>query len=133
MKSMKQSLNTMNLGAFSVSLAVKNLEASRSFYEKLGFQVFAGDASQNWLILKNGDHAIGLFQGMFEKNILTFNPGWDSSAQKLDVFTDVRDLQRQLKAKGVTLQTEADETSTGPASFMIVDPDGTPILIDQHV
>ncbi len=133
MKSMKQSLNTMNLGAFSVSLAVKNLEASRSFYEKLGFQVFAGDASQNWLILKNGDHAIGLFQGMFEKNILTFNPGWDSSAQKLDVFTDVRDLQRQLKAKGVALQTEADETSTGPASFMIVDPDGTPILIDQHV
>jgi len=133
MKSMKQSLNTMNLGAFSVSLAVKNLEASRSFYEKLGFQVFAGDASQNWLILKNGDHAIGLFQGMFEKNILTFNPGWDSNAQKLDVFTDVRDLQRQLKAKGVTLQTEADETSTGPASFMIVDPDGNPILIDQHV
>ena len=133
MKSMKQSLNTMNLGAFSVSLAVKNLEASRSFYEKLGFQVFAGDASQNWLILKNGDHAIGLFQGMFEKNILTFNPGWDSGAQKLDVFTDVRDLQRQLKAKGVALQTEADETSTGPASFMIVDPDGNPILIDQHV
>ena len=133
MKSMKQSLNTMNLGAFSVSLAVKNLEASRSFYEKLGFQVFAGDASQNWLILKNGDHAIGLFQGMFEKNILTFNPGWDSNAQKLDVFTDVRDLQRQLKAKGVVLQTEADETSTGPASFMIVDPDSNPILIDQHV
>ena len=130
---MKQSNDTMDLGTFSISLAVKNLEASRSFYEKLGFQVFAGDASQNWLILKNGDHAIGLFQGMFEKNILTFNPGWDSSAQKLDVFTDVRDLQRQLKAKGVVLQTEADETSTGPASFMIVDPDGTPILIDQHV
>ena len=122
----------MNLGTFSVSLAVKNLEASRSFYEKLGFQVFAGDASQNWLILKNGDHAIGLFQGMFEKNILTFNPGWDSSAQKLDVFTDVRDLQRQLKAKGVAVQTEADETSTGPASFMVVDPDGNPILVDQH-
>jgi len=130
---MKQSHDTMDLGTFSISLAVKNLEASRSFYEKLGFQVFAGDASQNWLILKNGDHAIGLFQGMFEKNILTFNPGWDSSAQKLDVFTDVRDLQRQLKAKGVALQTEADETSTGPASFMIVDPDGNPILIDQHV
>ena len=130
---MKQSNDTMDLGTFSISLAVKNLEASRSFYEKLGFQVFAGDASQNWLILKNGDHAIGLFQGMFEKNILTFNPGWDSSAQKLDVFTDVRDLQRQLKAKGVALQTEADETSTGPASFMIVDPDGNPILIDQHV
>ena len=130
---MKQSHDTMDLGTFSISLAVKNLEASRSFYKKLGFQVFAGDASQNWLILKNGDHAIGLFQGMFEKNILTFNPGWDSNAQKLDVFTDVRDLQRQLKAKGVTLQTEADETSTGPASFMIVDPDGNPILIDQHV
>ena len=130
---MKQSNDTMDLGTFSISLAVKNLEASRSFYEKLGFQVFAGDASQNWLILKNDDHAIGLFQGMFEKNILTFNPGWDSNAQKLDVFTDVRDLQRQLKAKGVALQTEADETSTGPASFMIVDPDGNPILIDQHV
>ena len=130
---MKQSNDTMDLGTFSISLAVKNLEASRSFYEKLGFKVFAGDASQNWLILKNGDHAIGLFQGMFEKNILTFNPGWDSNAQKLDVFTDVRDLQRQLKAKGVALQTEADETSTGPASFMIVDPDGNPILIDQHV
>ena len=123
----------MDLGTFSISLAVKNLEASRSFYEKLGFKVFAGDASQNWLILKNGDHAIGLFQGMFERNILTFNPGWDSNAQKLGVFTDVRDLQRQLKAKGVTLQTEADETSRGPASFMIVDPDGNPILIDQHV
>ena len=92
-----------------------------------------GDASQNWLILKNGDHAIGLFQGMFEKNILTFNPGWDSNAQKVDVFTDVRDLQRQLKAKGVALQTEADETSMGPASFVVVDPDGNPILVDQHV
>jgi lactoylglutathione lyase len=130
---MKQSLDTMNLGAFSVSLAVKDLEASRKFYEKFGFKVFAGDASQNWLILKNCDHAIGLFQGMFEKNILTFNPGWDNNAQKLDVFTDVRDLQRQLKAKGVALQTEADETSTGPASFMVVDPDGNPILVDQHV
>ena len=123
----------MNLGAFSVSLAVKDLEASRKFYEKFGFKVFGGDASQNWLILKNGDYAIGLFQGMFEKNILSFNPGWDSNAQKLDVFTDVRDLQRQLKAKGVAVQTEADETSTGPASFMVVDPDGNPILVDQHV
>lgn len=123
----------MNLGAFSVSLAVKDLEVSRSFYEKFGFKVFAGDASRNWLILKNGDHAIGLFQGMFEKNILTFNPGWDNNAQKLDVFTDVRDLQRQLKAKGVAVQTEADETSTGPASFIVVDPDGNPILVDQHV
>jgi lactoylglutathione lyase len=123
----------MNLGAFSISLTVEDIEASRKFYEKFGFKVFAGDASQNWLILKNGDQAIGLFQGMFEKNILTFNPGWDSNAQKLDVFTDVRDLQRQLKAKGVALQTEADETSSGPASFMVVDPDGNPILVDQHV
>ena len=123
----------MNLGAFSISLAVKNLEASRKFYEKFGFKVFAGDAFQNWLILKNGDHAIGLFQGMFEKNILTFNPGWDSNAQKLDIFTDVRDLQRQLKARGIAVQTEANETSTGPASFMVVDPDGNPILVDQHV
>ena len=123
----------MNLGAFSISLAVKDLEASRKFYEKFGFKVFAGNAAQNWLILKNGDHAIGLFKGMFEKNILTFNPGWDSNAQKVDVFTDVRDLQRQLKAKGVALQTEADETSMGPASFMVVDPDGNPILVDQHV
>jgi lactoylglutathione lyase len=123
----------MNLGAFSISLAVKDLEASRKFYEKFGFKVFAGNASQNWLILKNGDHAIGLFKGMFEKNILTFNPGWDSNAQKVDVFTDVRDLQRQLKAKGVALQTEADETSMGPASFMVVDPDDNPILVDQHV
>jgi lactoylglutathione lyase len=129
----KRQENTMNLGAFSVSLAVKSLEASRRFYEKLGFSVFTGEASQNWLILKNGDHAIGLFQGMFDKNILTFNPGWDSNAQKLDVFTDVRDLQRQLKARAVAFQTEADEASTGPASFMIVDPDGNPILIDQHV
>jgi lactoylglutathione lyase len=125
--------STMNLGTFSVSLAVKDIEASRSFYEKLGFKIFAGDASQNWLILKNGEPALGPFQGMFEKNILTFNPGWDSNAQKLDVFADVRDLQRQLKAQGVTFQTEADEASTGPASFMILDPDGNPILVDQHV
>jgi lactoylglutathione lyase len=123
----------MDLGTFSISLAVKDIEASRSFYEKLGFKIFAGNASQNWLILKNGDHAIGLFQGMFEKNILTFNPGWDSNAQKLAAFTDVRDLQRQLKAQGVVMLTEADETSTGPASFVVVDPDGNPILIDQHV
>ena len=123
----------MHLGAFSISLAVRNLEKSRSFYEKLGFKVFAGNASDNWLILKNGDYAIGLFQGMFEKNILTFNPGWDSKAEKLETFTDVRDLQRQLKSKGVAFQTEADEKSTGPASFMIVDPDGNPILVDQHV
>lgn len=123
----------MELGAFSASLAVKDLEASRRFYEKFGFKEFAGDASQNWLILKNGDHVIGLFQGMFERNILTFNPGWDQNARKLETFTDVRDLQRELKAKGVELQTEADETTTGPASFIAVDPDGNPILFDQHV
>ena len=123
----------MELGAFSISLAVKDIEASRAFYEKFGFTVFGGDATQNWLILKNGDHIIGLFQGMFEKNILTFNPGWDSNANKLDPFTDVRDLQRQLKALGVQLLTEADETTTGPASLVAVDPDGNPILLDQHV
>ncbi|HYO12790.1 MAG TPA: VOC family protein [Thermoanaerobaculia bacterium] len=123
----------MELGAFSISLAVKDIEASRSFYEKFGFTAFAGDASQNWLILKNGDHVIGLFQGMFDKNILTFNPGWDSNAQKLDSFTDIRDLQRQLKAQGVQLAQEADESTTGPASFVAVDPDGNPILVDQHV
>jgi catechol 2,3-dioxygenase-like lactoylglutathione lyase family enzyme len=123
----------MELGTFSVSLAVKDLEASRAFYEKLGFRAFAGDASQNWLILKNGEHAIGLFQGMFEKNILTFNPGWDSNARPLARFTDVRELQRQLKAQGVPLQQEADEGTTGPASFVVVDPDGNPILVDQHV
>jgi len=123
----------MELGAFSISLAVKDLGASRDFYEKFGFKVFAGDASQNWLIMKNGDHVIGLFQGMFEKNILTFNPGWDSNAQKLATFTDVRELQRQLKAQGVQLQQEADDSATGPASFIAIDPDGNPILIDQHV
>ena len=123
----------MELGAFSISLAVKDIEASRTFYEKFGFKVFGGDASQNWLILKNGDHAIGLFQGMFEKNTLTFNPGWDSNANNLDTFTDVRELQRLLKAQGVQLTTEADETTTGPASFVAVDPDGNPILVDQHV
>ena len=123
----------MELGNFSVSLAVKDIEASRLFYEKLGFTVFMGDQSQNWLILKNGDHVIGLFQGMFEKNILTFNPGWDQNAQKLATFTDVRELQRRLKAQGVRLLQEADETTAGPASFMIADPDGNTILVDQHV
>lgn len=123
----------MDLGAFSVSLAVKDLEASKAFYEKLGFTVFHGDASQNWLILKNGDHVIGLFQGMFEKNTLTFNPGWDSSANTLEEFTDVRELQRRLKAAGVELVAEADESTTGPASFVAIDPDGNPILVDQHV
>jgi len=123
----------MELGNFSISLAVKDIEASRKFYEKLGFTSFGGNPDQKWLILKNGDHVIGLFQGMFEKNILTFNPGWDSNARKLASFTDVRELQRQLKAKGVALLQQADESTTGPASFMVVDPDGNPILFDQHV
>jgi lactoylglutathione lyase len=123
----------MELGAFSVSLAVKDIEASKRFYEKLGFKVFAGDQSQNWLIMKNADYAIGLFQGMFDKNILTFNPGWSSDAQRLTEFTDVRELQRQLKASGVDMIVEADESSSGPASFMVVDPDGNTILVDQHV
>ena len=123
----------MELGNFSVSLAVKDIETSKQFYQKLGFKVFGGEQSQNWLILKNGNHVIGLFQGMFEKNILTFNPGWDSNAQQLKEFTDVRELQRQLKAQGVGMITEADERSTGPASFMIADPDGNTILVDQHV
>jgi catechol 2,3-dioxygenase-like lactoylglutathione lyase family enzyme len=122
----------MELGAFSISLAVKDLAASKSFYEKFGFKTFAGNG-KNWQILKNGDHVIGLFQDMFEKNILTFNPGWDSNAQQLPSFTDVRELQRQLKAQGVPLQTQADESTTGPASFIAVDPDGNPILVDQHV
>ena len=123
----------MNLGAFSISLSVKDIQASKSFYEKLGFSVFGGDATQNWLIMKNGDHIIGLFQGMFEKNILTFNPGWDQDAKPLGSFTDVRDLQRTLKTQGINFQTEADESTTGPASFIIVDPDGNPILVDQHL
>ena len=123
----------MELGNFSVSLAVKDIEASKLFYEKLGFTVFMGNQSQNWLILKNGAHAIGLFQGMFENNILTFNPGWNSDAQPLKEFTDVRELQRQLKDLGLTMTVEADESSTGPASFMIADPDGNTILVDQHV
>src|SRR5512145_1657162 len=123
----------MELGAFSISLAVKDIEASRKFYEAFGFQVFGGDATQNWLIVKNGDHVIGLFQGLFEKNILTYNPGWDSDARPLATFTDVRELQRQLKANGVQLVSEADESSTGPASFVVVDPDGNTIYVDQHV
>ena len=123
----------MNLGTFSVSLSVADLEASRAFYEKLGFTVFAGDASQSWLVLKNGDCTIGLFEGMLERNTLTFNPGWDSGANALDAFTDVRELQRQLKAQGVALVSEADESTRGPASFVVVDPDGNPILVDQHV
>ena len=123
----------MDLGAFSISLTVKDLEASREFYEKLGFAMFGGDASQNWLIMKNGDHVIGLFHGMFDRNMLTFNPGWDSNAQPVKDFTDVRELQRRLKAQGVELASEADESTTGPASLIVVDPDGNPILVDQHV
>jgi lactoylglutathione lyase len=123
----------MQLGAFSISLTVKDIEASRQFYEKLGFRHLGGDASQNWLILKNGPHVIGLFQGMFEKNMLTFNPGWDQDAGTLDSFTDVRELQRQLKAQGVQFVQEVDDTTTGPAHFVVEDPDGNPILVDQHV
>lgn len=124
----------MQLGAFSISLAVKDLQASREFYGKLGFTPFAGNAAQGWQILRNSDgHVIGLFQGMFERNMLTFNPGWDQSAQPLAGFTDVRELQRGLKASGLRLTTEADETTTGPGSFIVVDPDGNPVLVDQHV
>lgn len=122
----------MQLGAFSVSLAVKDLAASRVFYEKLGFTVYRDHSAQNWMILKNGDHIIGLFQGMFEKNILTFNPGWDQDAAEIDPFTDVRKIQRELKRGGVTLDSEADESTSGPASVMLTDPDGNCILIDQH-
>lgn len=123
----------MKLGNFSISLAVKNIVVSRAFYEKLGFSVFGGNQDQNWLILRNDSTVIGLFQGMFERNILTFNPGWDGDAKRLDEFTDVRDLQRQLIAQGVQLLTEADETTSGPASFMVEDPDGNQLLVDQHV
>ena len=123
----------MQLGAFSVSLAVKDIAASRAFYEKFGFKVFGGDAAKNWLILKNGDHVIGLFHGMFDRNTLTFNPGWDSSANPVDGFTDVRDLQRGLKEQGVQLVVEADTATKGPGFFMAIDPDGNPVLVDQHV
>lgn len=123
----------MDLGAFSISLAVKDIQASKEFYEKLGFEVFGGEINQNWLILRNGQHVIGPFQGMFKKNILTFNPGWDQEAQQVEAFTDIRSLQKQLKAQGVKFDSEADETSSGPASFMLHDPDGNPILVDQHV
>jgi lactoylglutathione lyase len=122
----------MDLGAFSISLAVRDLAASRVFYEKLGFSAFHGDPAQGWQILKNGDAVIGLFQGMFERNILTFNPGWDQEAQPRDPFTDVRDIQRQLREAGVSFDQEADESSTGPASLIITDPDGNQIFVDQH-
>jgi lactoylglutathione lyase len=122
----------MKLGAFSASLTVKDIHASKEFYEKLGFTTLGGDITQNWLIMKNEGCVIGLFQGMFEKNILTFNPGWNQNAENLDSFTDVRELQKELKAKGIKMLTEADESSEGPGSFMIEDPDGNPILVDQH-
>ena len=122
----------MKLGAFSVSLSVKDLAASKAFYEKLGFEKFGGDG-QHYLIMKNGDSLIGLFQGMFEGNILTFNPGWDSNANQLDEFDDVREIQRELKEQGVKLEREADENTSGPASIVLIDPDGNAVLIDQHV
>ena len=122
----------MNLGSFSVSLAVKNLDVSKTFYETLGFKPVGGDPTQNWLILKNGDHILGLFQDMFEDNILTFNPGWDQNGEETETFTDVRDLQREIKSNGIDPISEADEATTGPASMMLVDPDGNNILIDQH-
>jgi catechol 2,3-dioxygenase-like lactoylglutathione lyase family enzyme len=123
----------MELGNFSVSLAVKDLAASRAFYETLGFTAMGGEADQGWLILRNGTTVIGLFQGMFERNMLTFNPGWDADAQPVEGFTDVRALQSELEARGVAIQTRTDETDTGPAHILVVDPDGNPILIDQHV
>jgi len=123
----------MSLGNFSVSLAVKDIAASRLFYETLGFKAVAGDQKQNWLVLSNGDARIGIFQGMFDRNMLTFNPGWDSEKNTLAEFDDVRDIQRRLKASGLTLTVEADESTTGPAYLMLTDPDGNPILIDQHV
>jgi lactoylglutathione lyase len=123
----------MQLGAFSISLAVKDIAASKAFYEKLGFRSFHGEEPQNWLIMKNGSTVIGLFQGMFEENILTFNPGWDQDAHELDSYTDVRELQKALRAEGVEFEQEADESSTGPAHFVVKDPDGNAILVDQHV
>lgn len=123
----------MKLGAFSVSLSVKDIQASKQFYENLGFTVFAGSLEKNYLIMKNGNSLIGLFQGMFPNNILTFNPGWDESANLLESFDDVRTIQKQLKNKGIKLENEADETTSGPASFMVTDPDGNAVLFDQHV
>ena len=122
----------MELGSFSVSLSVKDIVASRDFYTKLGFEHMGGNADDNWLILKNGDHVIGLFQGMFEQNMLTFNPGWDQQGNETDTFTDVREIQKALTDSGISLTSEADETAQGPASCMVIDPDGNPILIDQH-
>lgn len=122
----------MKLGAFSISLSVRDIQASIAFYKALGFDDMGGVPDQNWVILKNGDTVIGLFQGMFEGNMMTFNPGWDQSAQPLDRFDDIRDIQKHLKAEGVALDSEADESTTGPASMMLTDPDGNVILVDQH-
>ncbi|RED49522.1 VOC family protein [Seonamhaeicola aphaedonensis] len=123
----------MKLGAFSISLAVKDIYKSRDFYETLGFKVFAGDIEKNYLIMKNGNALVGLFQGMFENNILTFNPGWDENANKLENFDDVREIQKHLKSNNIKLTNEADESTSGPASFALLDPDGNVILVDQHV
>jgi catechol 2,3-dioxygenase-like lactoylglutathione lyase family enzyme len=123
----------MDLGAFSVSLTVKDLTVSSQFYAKLGFTAFAGDAAHGWLVLRNGDSVIGLFQGMFDRNLMTFNPGWDTNAQPVDSFTDVRELQRELKASGLEPAPEVDGSASGPAYFMLTDPDGNQILVDQHV
>ena len=123
----------MKLGGFSISLAVKDIHASKEFYEKLGFEVYAGEIERKYLILKNGDSTVGIFQDMFEKNILTFNPGWDQYANKLEYFDDVREIQKNLKEKGLKIENEVDEQSTGPGSFVVIDPDGNPVLIDQHV
>lgn len=122
----------MKLGAFSISLSVKDIHASKAFYENLGFETMGGNIDQNWLILKNGDAIIGLFQGMFPNNIITFNPGWDQNAKPFDPFDDVRAIQKDLKSKGVTLTTEADETTTGPAHLIVTDPDGNVVMLDQH-
>ena len=123
----------MELGAFSISLTVKDIKISKAFYENLGFTVFSGNMNENWLIMKNGNAVIGLFQGMFQKNMLTFNPGWDANANPLESFVDVREIQQRLKNVGVQLLTEADKTTSGPESFIVIDPDGNPILVDQHV
>ncbi|AXT49564.1 VOC family protein [Aquimarina sp. BL5] len=123
----------MKLGAFSISLNVKDINVSKEFYENLGFKVFAGDIENNYLIMKNENNLVGLFQGMFENNIMTFNPGWDTSANKLESFDDVREIQKDLKKKGVKLEQEADEDSSGPGSIVLMDPDGNTILLDQHV
>jgi catechol 2,3-dioxygenase-like lactoylglutathione lyase family enzyme len=123
----------MKLGAFSASLSVKDINVSKQFYETLGFHVYAGQIEKNYLIMKNGNALIGLFQGMFEKNILTFNPGWDENANKVEPFDDIRDIQKHLKKQGITLEKEVDENSSGPASLFLIDPDGNTILLDQHV